>query len=88
MAVSSSGNHENEVYNRSWSETHDGVKETKDDDGAAVFDFDIDTNSELAANLKGRLMLTTGDIDNNVHHAGTFRMAHALMQARCVLSTA
>jgi pimeloyl-ACP methyl ester carboxylesterase len=27
VAVSSSGNHENDVYNRSWSETHDGIKE-------------------------------------------------------------
>ena len=30
------------------------------------FEFDIDRNSDLAANLKGHLMLTTGDIDNNV----------------------
>ena len=81
-AVSSSGNHENEIYNRSWSETHDGVKETLDEDGQAVFETDIDRNSDLAHNLKGRLMLTTGDVDNNVHHGGTFRMAHALMEAR------
>ena len=81
-AVSSSGNHENEIYNRSWSETHNGVKETMDDDGQAVFESIIDRNSELAHNLKGRLMLTTGDVDNNVHHGGTFRMAHALMEAR------
>ncbi len=26
-------------------------------------------------------MLTTGDIDNNVHHAGTHRMAEALIRA-------
>jgi hypothetical protein len=53
-----------------------------DDDGQAVFESIIDRNSELAHNLKGRLMLTTGDVDNNVHHGGTFRMAHALMEAR------
>ena len=58
------------------------MKEIADEDGATVFEFDIDRNSELAANLKGHLMLTTGDVDNNVHHAGTFRMAHALIEAR------
>ena len=82
VAVSSSGNHNNDVYNLNWSEKHDGVKEVKDSTGAVTgFEYDIDRNSDLAANLKGRLLLTTGDIDNNVHHAGTFRMAEALIRA-------
>eukprot|EP01052_Picozoa_sp_SAG31_P025581 SAG31_NODE_2250_length_6083_cov_3.636531_5_plen_129_part_00 len=81
VAVSSSGNHENDVYNRSWSEWHDGVKEKLDADGKVTFEYDIDRNSSLASNLKGHLLLTTGDIDNNVHHAGTYRMAHALIKA-------
>ena len=46
-----------------------------------TFEYDIETNSDLAANLKGHLLLTTGDVDNNVHHAGTFRMAEALIRA-------
>ena len=82
VAVSSSGNHNNDVYNANWSEKHDGVKEVKDSTGAVTgFEYDIDKNSDLAANLKGHLLLTTGDVDNNVHHAGTFRMAEALVQA-------
>lgn len=81
VAVSSSGNHNNDVYNRNWSETHHGVKEVIDDEGEVTFEFDIEKNSDLAANLKGNLLLTTGDIDNNVHHAGTFRMAEALIRA-------
>lgn len=82
VAVSSSGNHNNDVYNLNWSEKHDGVKEVTDSTGAVTgFEYDIDTNSELAANLKGRLLLTTGDVDSNVHHAGTFRMAEALIRA-------
>ena len=36
---------------------------------------------ELAKNLKGHLMLSTGDIDNNVHPANTLRMADALIKA-------
>jgi dipeptidyl-peptidase-4 len=81
VAVSSSGNHNNDVYNRNWSETHHGVKEIIDGEGEVTFEFDIEKNSDLAANLKGNLLLTTGDIDNNVHHAGTFRMAEALIRA-------
>jgi len=81
VAVSSSGNHNNDVYNLNWSEKHDGVKEVEGDEGEITFEYDIDKNSDLAANLKGHLLLTTGDIDNNVHHAGTFRMAEALIRA-------
>ncbi|MFZ0921609.1 MAG: prolyl oligopeptidase family serine peptidase, partial [Candidatus Acidiferrales bacterium] len=32
-------------------------------------------------NLKGHLMLTTGDMDNNVHMANTMRLANALIKA-------
>ena len=81
MAVSSSGNHSNDVYNLNWSEKHDGVKEIVGEDGEISFEYDIDKNPDLAKNLKGKLMLTTGDVDNNVHHAGTFLMADALIKA-------
>jgi dipeptidyl-peptidase 4 len=81
VAVSSSGNHNNDVYNRWWSETHHGVKEVTDDEGGVSFEYDIKKNSDLAGNLKGHLLLTTGDIDNNVHPAGTLRMAEALIKA-------
>jgi len=81
VAVSSSGNHNNDVYNQNWSEKHHGVEEVEDDDGNITFEYDIEKNSELAKNLKGHLLLTTGDIDNNVHPAGTLRMAEALIRA-------
>ena len=81
VAVSSSGNHDNDVYNQNWSEKHDGVEEIVDDESVVSFEYDIDRNSDLAANLKGHLLLTTGDEDNNVNPAGTLRMAEALIQA-------
>jgi len=81
VAVSSSGNHENNIYNRWWSEKHHGVKEVVDEDGNITFEYDIDKNSELAENLKGRLLICTGDIDNNVHPANTIRLANALIKA-------
>jgi dipeptidyl aminopeptidase/acylaminoacyl peptidase len=81
VAVSSAGNHENNIYNRWWSEKHHGVREQITDKGDTTFLYAIEKNSELAKNLKGRLMLSTGDIDNNVHPANTIRMANALIKA-------
>ncbi len=81
VAVSSSGNHENNIYNRWWSEKHHGVKEVADKEGNVKFEYTIEKNSELAKNLKGKLMLLTGDIDDNVHPANTLRMADALVKA-------
>ena len=81
VAVSSSGNHDNSVYNRWWSEKHHGVKETINEKGDTSFLYNIEKNPELAKNLKGHLLLTTGDIDNNVHPANTIRMANALIKA-------
>jgi len=81
VAVSSSGNHENNVYNRNWSETNHGVKEVTDKDGNVKFEYSIDKNSEIAKNLKGHLLITTGDIDDNVHPANTLRLADALIKA-------
>jgi dipeptidyl aminopeptidase/acylaminoacyl peptidase len=80
VAVSSSGNHNNDVYNWNWSEKHHGIKEMTRGD-STWFAYNVGRNSDLARNLKGRLLLTTGDLDNNVHHANTFRMAEALIRA-------
>jgi dipeptidyl aminopeptidase/acylaminoacyl peptidase len=81
VAVSSSGNHENNIYNRWWSEKHHGVKEELNKKGEVIFKYAIDKNPDIAKNLKGKLLITTGDIDNNVHPAATVRMAKALIDA-------
>ncbi|QXP63525.1 DPP IV N-terminal domain-containing protein [Polaribacter sp. HaHaR_3_91] len=80
-AVSSAGNHDNNVYNSWWSETHHGVKEEIDAKGKSSYKYKIDTNPSLAKNLKGHLMLIHGDMDNNVNPAGTIRMANELIKA-------
>ncbi len=80
-AVSSSGNHDNSVYNRWWSEQHHGVKEVIGDKGDTSFVYSIEKNQDLVKNLKGHLMLSTGDIDNNVHPANTTRVVNALIRA-------
>jgi hypothetical protein len=80
VAWSESGNHENNIYNNTWSEKNHGIREVEKD-GKVTFEFSIEKNSDLARNLKGHLMLVTGDIDNNVHPANTYRLADALIKA-------
>jgi dipeptidyl-peptidase 4 len=101
VAVSSSGNHDNNIYNQWWSETHNGVTETdngktengKTEKSAAmdnlrmkkgsgvVFKGEVEKNQDIARNLKGYLLLVTGDIDNNVHPGNTLRVVDALIKA-------
>jgi dipeptidyl-peptidase-4 len=81
VAVSSSGNHDNAIYNRWWSEKHHGVKEIVSDKGDTSFVYSVEKNPEMAKNLKGHLMLSTGDIDNNVHPGNTIRLVNALIKA-------
>jgi len=80
-AVSNAGNHDNSIYNRWWSEKHHGVKEIVSAKGDTTFQYSIDKNPDLARNLKGHLLVMTGDVDNNVHPANTIRLANALMKA-------
>lgn len=80
VGVSNAGNHENNIYNRWWSETHHGVKEVTDSTGTK-FVYEIEKNTQIAKNLKGHLLLTTGEIDDNVHPGNTIRLANALIRA-------
>lgn len=68
-AVSSSGNHDNTIYNRTWGESYQG------------FDRPVDLNQSLAKGLKGHLLLVSGESDQNVNVANTYRMADALIKA-------
>jgi hypothetical protein len=45
------------------------------------FEIHVPTNVELAANLKGHLLLIHGESDNNVHPANTLRLVDALIKA-------
>lgn len=94
VGVSSSGNHDNNVYNQNWSEQYHGLKEvpvkltgrdtlnkTAAQKDSMRFDIKVPTNAELAKNLRGNLLLVHGDMDNNVHYAGTVRLMDALIKA-------
>ena len=92
VAVSSAGNHDNNVYNIWWGEVHHGVKAVTDsvavtnDESEEVkeerteFVSEVPSNAELAGNLQGHLLLIHGEMDNNVHPANTYRLADALMR--------
>ena len=69
VGVSASGNHDNSQYIQWWAETYHGYGKP------------IPTNMELADRLQGRLLLMTGEVDENVPVASTYRMADALQKA-------
>ena len=114
VGVSSSGNHDNNIYNQNWSEQYHGLRtivaradtargrmaggangatnggrvagpsspaDTGYADDSLRYQIRVPTNIDLAPNLKGRILLATGDMDNNVHPGGTIRMANALIKA-------
>jgi len=80
-AVSCAGNHDNSIYNRWWSEQHHGVLEEVSAAGDTTFKYSVDKNQDIAGNLKGHLMLVTGDIDDNVSPSNTIRVVNALIRA-------
>lgn len=75
VAVAASGNYDPNIYTQWWGETYHGVQQTE-----KGFESTIPTAVSLAGNLKGRLLLITGDVDPNVHPANTFRMADELIK--------
>ena len=81
VAVSCAGNHDNNIYNRAWSEKHHGVKETATRDDEITFNINVPFNQELAKNMRGNLLLIHSEIDNNVHPANTMRVANELIKA-------
>lgn len=95
VAVSSAGNHDNNIYNQWWGETHNGVTEvektvkskgavkdsTKKEEVQISFKGTVEKNQDLAKNLKGHLLLVHGDIDNNVHPGNTLRVVDQLIKA-------
>ena len=96
VAVSSSGNHDNNIYNQWWGETHNGVTQVEKSNKSRGTEKDslnkkteveikfkgtVNKNQDLAKNLKGYLLLVHGDIDNNVHPGNTLRVVDELIKA-------
>lgn len=72
VAVSSAGDHDDAIYHAWWGEKFFGLKDE--------FDYDSHKNAALAANLKGKLLLVHGDMDDNVTPHHTMRLVDALIK--------
>lgn len=79
VAVSTSGNHDNRSYNMHWGEKYTGVLVR--DTVRKTDNFESQANLTMAANLRGKLFLIHGDMDDNVSPAHTLRLADALIKA-------
>jgi dipeptidyl aminopeptidase/acylaminoacyl peptidase len=79
VAVSGAGNHDNRSYNIYWAEKYQGllVRDTV----RRSDNFEASANQTLAENLRGRLLLMHGDMDDNVHVAMTIQVVNALIRA-------
>lgn len=73
-----SGNHDNRNYEDDWAEKWQGLLVT-DKDGNT--NYDAQANQSFARNLKGRLMLVHGTMDDNVPPYQTLLVADALIKA-------
>ncbi len=88
VAVSSSGNHDNRNYEADWAEKWQGLLKYIDDDssdGEKNYDFrktnyDNQANQLLAKNLKGKLLLAHGNLDDNVPPYSTLLVVDALIK--------
>jgi len=79
VAVSTAGNHDNRTYFWGWGEKYQGLYQK--DTLKGTDNYEGQANYLLAGNLKGKLFLMHGDLDDNVHPAMTLRVADALIKA-------
>ena len=78
VGISEAGNHDNRVYEDDWGERYQGLL-TKDDKGAT--NYDDAANQTHVKNLKGKLLLAHGTMDNNVPPYNTLLVVDALIKA-------
>jgi dipeptidyl aminopeptidase/acylaminoacyl peptidase len=73
-----SGNHDNRNYENDWGEKYQGLLVTNKD---GTTNYANQANEDIAKNLKGRLMLVHGQIDDNVPMSNTMLVVDALIRA-------
>lgn len=79
VGVAGAGNHDNRSYNIYWAEKYQGemVRDTVN----GTDNFEEEANKSHAANLRGKLLLMHGDMDDNVHPAMTIQVVDELIDA-------
>jgi dipeptidyl aminopeptidase/acylaminoacyl peptidase len=78
VGISESGNHENRNYEDDWAERYLGLLKTNAD---GTTNYDNQANAFFAKNLKGKLMLAHGLMDDNVPPYNTMLVVEALTKA-------
>lgn len=73
VGISESGNHDNRNYEDDWGERYDGL--------VANSNYEAQANENYAKNLKGKLMLAHGLMDDNVPPQNTLLVVEALEKA-------
>ncbi len=78
VGIAESGNHDNLTYEDDWAERYHGLLEQKAD---GTTNYTGQDNASLAKNLKGKLFLLHGLMDDNVPPQSTLQVVDALMKA-------
>lgn len=73
VGIAESGNHDNRNYEDDWGERYNGLVENSD--------YAAQANQNYAKNLKGKLLLAHGMMDNNVPPSNTLLVVDALIKA-------
>lgn len=78
VGISESGNHDNRNYEDDWGERYIGLLTVGADDKS---NYEAQANQNYAKNLKGKLMLAHGMLDDNVPPYNTLLVVEALEKA-------
>lgn len=78
VGVSQSGNHDQRNYEDDWGERYQGLLQFNED---GTDTYAAEANQEVAANLKGKLLLAHGMLDDNVPPYNTLLVVQALIEA-------
>ena len=79
VGIAESGNHDQRVYEDDWGERYQGLL-VKDPKGGPD-NYEAEANQPLARNLKGKLLLMHGMMDDNVPPQNTYLVMEALIKA-------
>jgi dipeptidyl aminopeptidase/acylaminoacyl peptidase len=78
VGISESGNHDQRVYEDDWGERYQGLLVK---DGKGSDNYEVEANQSVAKNLKGKLLLAHGLMDDNVPPYNTLLVVDALVKA-------
>jgi dipeptidyl aminopeptidase/acylaminoacyl peptidase len=78
VGISESGNHDNRNYEGDWGERYIGLMRT---DASGRDNYESQANQMYARNLKGKLMLIHGGMDDNVPPYSTYLVVDSLVKA-------